>query len=375
MIARLEYSDPFRDELVRVIGFTVNLSWVREKYFPEIVAQVARIRQHDSTLNYTVLDETGTPVVGTAVREPATTFNLPLQFFDPWTLDVNQPEAARPALWKVSVSAADDPTVIWATRGAGWTFVVIAVTALTLALSFVLMARAVQANASLAAMRADFVAAVTHDVKTPLATIRAIADTMMRQTLNAETVQKYAGMLVEENRRLSRLVDNMLAYARVTDVTEVYTFEQLCLVELIEEALSSFRQQLLAGQFQVALDFADDLPLVRGDRTALRLALDNLIDNAIRYSGDQPWIGISAMRSNSHVIVEVKDRGVGVPPSELESVQRKFVRGSQTRNSGTGLGLTIVQRVLADHAGRLELRSEVGLGTTARLDFPISKDQ
>src|SRR4029077_2323904 len=134
---------------------------------PEIVAQVARIARSNVTLNYSLVDEAGRPVAGGIVRDPATTFDLPLQFFDPWTSDVTETDRALPAVWKVRVSAADDPNVISARRGADWTLFGIFATALTLVLGLFLMAHAVQANASVAAMRADFVATVTHNLKTP----------------------------------------------------------------------------------------------------------------------------------------------------------------------------------------------------------------
>lgn len=117
-----------------------------------------------------------------------------------------------------------------------------------------------------------------------------------------------------------------------------------------------------------------DLPLVRGDRVSLRLALDNLIDNAIRYSGTDRWIRLSARASESRVVVEVCDRGAGIPPDEIQVVKRRFVRGRRASTHGSGLGLAIVMRVVADHGGRFELGSEVGTGTTARFDLPIYGD-
>lgn len=375
MVARLEYSNPFRDELIGATGFTVNLAWARSRYFPEIMAQLARISQTPNTLDYVILDETGRAVVGQLPYEPMTTFDLPLQFFDPWTMLAEGPGGNATDIWKVGVSAANDPTVLWATREADWTLVLITVAALTLTASFFLMARGVQASASLATMRSDFVAAVTHDLKTPLATIRVVANTLQRQTLPAPAIRKYAGTLVEENRRLSRLVDNMLAYARVTDVTEVYSFERLCLPELVDDALGGFQQQLTAGSFEVDVNMEDDLPWIRADRTALRLALDNLIDNAIRYSNERRSLAIAARRDGDHVIVDVRDQGVGIPSGEVATVQRKFVRGTRARNSGTGLGLAIVHRVALDHRGRFEMESTLGVGTTARLVLPIARGQ
>jgi signal transduction histidine kinase len=374
IVARLQYSDSFRSELSSVTGFTVNLSWVRQWYFPEIAAQVARIGQTGINLDFSILDESGQPVVGRIGDGGGITRDLPLQFFDPWTFDLDPRHSTRAAIWKVRVSAANDPNLIIAERGADWTLIVSSITALALAFSFLLMAYAVRSSASLAAMRAEFVATVTHDLKTPLATIRAVADTMIRRPLDTHTVRKYAAMLVEESRRLSRLVDNLLAYARVTDVTEIYVFDRVAPAEVIEDALSGFRQQLTDGGFHVAVDIPHDLPQVRGDRTSLRLALDNLIDNAIRYSQERRWIHITARRVDSRVVIEVQDRGVGIPLAEIEAVQRKFVRGRQAISGGSGLGLPIVQRVVTDHSGRLTLQSEVGIGTTASFDIPIHPD-
>jgi signal transduction histidine kinase len=375
IVARLQYADPFRDELDSVTGFTVNLSWARERYFSEIVSQVARIGESGVTLDYSVLDESGKKVAGTLASSHAATRQFPLQFFDPSTSELYAPPASgAPPVWNVRVGAADDPDLTWATRGEDWTLLVICITALALVLSFFLLARAVRTSASLMAMRTEFVSTVTHELKTPIATIRAIADALLRGRLNGDGIREYAGLLVQESRRLTRLVDNLLAYARVTDATELYSYERVAPAELIEDSIGGFHQQLTDGHFDVVSDVPHDLPLVRGDRTALRLALDNLIDNAIRYSGDHRWIHVGARRNDSSVVIEVRDHGLGIPPEEIHAVQRRFVRGHGTRTHGSGLGLAIVKRVAAHHAGRFELHSEVGVGTSASFNVPIYED-
>jgi signal transduction histidine kinase len=321
-----------------------------------------------------VLDEHGGRVFGALGGEPSRTVDVPLAFFDPWSLGIPRVGTPKPPVWHVLVSGADDPGVKWAIRGANWTLLVIAVTAATLATGFVLMGRAIQAKASLANVRAVFVSAVTHELKTPLTSICMVADGMMRGDVDAATIRRYAGVLATESRGLSRLIDNILAYSRVTDVTDVYTFERICVAELIEDVLRGFDQKLSNGSFDVDVDIPSDLPPVRGDWTALRLAFDNLVDNAIRYSDTAHWIRISARQAGSRIQIDVSDHGVGIPASELEAVQRKFVRGSQARHAGTGLGLAIVQRVARDHGGQLTLLSTVGAGTTARLDLPAAEE-
>ena len=159
-------------------------------------------------------------------------------------------------------------------------------------IGLVLTARAARASARVAGMRSEFVSSVTHELKTPIATIRAIGDTLVRGRMSEpKAMQDYAQLVVQESRRLGRLVDNLLAYARITDVTEVYTFEPV-LPGAVDEALQVYRAQLAQAGFEVRVDVPGDVPAVRGDRTALGLVLDNLLDNAIRYSESSRWLDV-----------------------------------------------------------------------------------
>jgi two-component system phosphate regulon sensor histidine kinase PhoR len=183
-------------------------------------------------------------------------------------------------------------------------------------------------------------------------------------------LNRYAHLLVREERRLTRLVNNLLAYSRVTDVTEVYSFEALDPAALVAEATQQFRRQLTDSDARLETHVAPDVPAVRADRTALVLALDNLIDNAIRYSGDATSVAIQASASNGEVRFEIIDRGVGIPEDELPAVRRRFVRGRTAPGDGNGLGLAIVSRIAEDHNGALHIRSQVGSGTTVSLCIP-----
>jgi signal transduction histidine kinase len=201
-----------------------------------------------------------------------------------------------------------------------------------------------------------------------------MADTLARRPIGGETVRDYAELLMQEARRLTRLVDNLLAYARVTDVTEMYSFEPIAPAELVDDVLQNFRHPLSEREFTVEVDMPVDLPLVRADRTAMMLTLDNLVDNAIRYSPREHFIRMSARRDGPHVVIEVQDRGVGISPEELSIVRRKFARGRLARADGSGLGLAIVSRIVADHKGTLVLDSDLGAGTTAKVYLPIAGD-
>jgi two-component system phosphate regulon sensor histidine kinase PhoR len=181
-------------------------------------------------------------------------------------------------------------------------------------------------------------------------------------------------MLLQEEHRLSRLVENILAYARVTDVTEVYSFEALRLAEVTAEALRGFRRQVAESGFEIQVDVPPTLPPVKGDRTALVLALDNLIDNAIRYSGASRRVLLTASRVAGAVEFSVVDRGIGIPTDELPRIGRRFVRGRAAAGPGSGLGLSIVTRIAADHGGHLRIESQVGTGTRATIVIPAVQD-
>ena len=373
IVARLQYSDVYHERLDSIAGFTVNLAWVRERYFSELVSEVSRIGESGTALEYAVVDDGGNAVTGAINADVAAVREFPLQFFDPASTELDN-EDTVPPVWTVRVSAAGDPMLGWATSGEETTLLAITATALGLAISFLLTAHSVRARGSLAAMRAEFVSIAAHELKTPLATIHAASETMVRGRLNSSRLTEYTHLLLQESKRLTRLVDNLLAYARIIDVKDLYQFERLAPAELIEDSLNGFQRQLAEGRFEVTTDIPHDLPLVRGDRTALRLALDNLIDNAMRYSDTARDLHLSARWSGGRVVIEVSDRGSGIPPDEIEMVKRRFVRGRRTGTHGSGLGLAIVMRVAADHGGRFDLESRVGAGTRASLEVPIYGD-
>jgi two-component system phosphate regulon sensor histidine kinase PhoR len=374
IVARLVYADPLQEQLHSVIGFTVNLAWVRRSYFSDILSQVAPLATRGNTLDIAVLDDSGQRVWGRENAYPALDREFPLLFLDPSVSMVALGPAASVRTWTIRTGQSADSALVASAQGADQTLLAAGAAAMTLAIGLILAIRAVRAGVTLTAMRSDFVSSVTHELKTPLANIRAMADTLARRPIAADTIRDYAELLMQEAKRLGRLVDNLLAYARVTDVTEVYSFEPVAIAELVDDVLLNFRHPLAERGFHVTCDMPLDLPLARADRTAMMLALDNLIDNAIRYSAHDRFIRISARRDGRNVLIEVQDRGIGIPAEELPNVRRKFVRGRLARTDGSGLGLAIVSRIVADHKGTFVLKSAVGSGTTARIHIPMAGD-
>ncbi len=276
--------------------------------------------------------------------------------------------------WTISVSQASNSPLLAASQGANQALIVAGVAVCALFVGLFLAIRATTVGWALAAMRSDFVSSVTHELKMPLTNILAMADTLGRLPVSTETVHKFAGLLKQESTRLRRLINNLLASARVTDIANAYSFEPLAIATIVEHVVQVFQHPLTEGGFALDVDIPLDVSLVRVDRDSMILVMDNLLDNAIRYSADNRSIRIAIKNEPPNVVIEIEDRGVGIPVHDLQTVQRKYVRGRRVPPGGSGLGLSIVARIVADHGGRFGLESTYGVGTIARVILPAIED-
>jgi len=376
IITQLTYQDPFHERLAEAVGFMVNLSWVSEHYFKDLTRQVAQIGDGAQTgLNLTVIDPQGEYVAGltgAAPERPALTSHrsFALMFFDPLVITLDQQPLKRP-LWSIEVTAVNDPTLAQAISGANRTLVVGGLAALALAIGLVLTIRAERTYAKLAELRSDFVSTVTHELKTPIATIRAAAETLSGGRITGiDTYQEYGRLVTVEAKRLTRLVENLLAYSRIADVADVYTFEPVDPAEFFEDLQRDFQSQLREMRFEFRTDIPSGISPMRGDRLALRLLFDNLIDNALRYSEQSRSVHVRAYQDANSVRIEVTDSGIGIPEEEISNVTKRFVRGRRSPSGGSGLGLAIAARIAADHLGALDVRSVVSKGTTVTVTLP-----
>lgn len=375
IVAQLSYGDIFREQLSGFVGFAVDLQWVKSNYFSDLANELWKIGPGaERGLTLSVVDGDRQVVAGSKVDDGSSLTHqrpLPLGFF-PADADVDRAELNAREIWSVMVSAADDASLSRAVGVANRMFVVGAASAFALAIGLTLTVRAERAAARLAQMRSDFVSTVTHEIKTPIATIQAAADTLSRDRLSGMTYQACGRIVSMETKRLSHLVENLLAYSRITDVADTYGFEPLDVAVVFSDVQQAFEALLDQRGFELEMTIMPGVAKVRGDRWALRLLFDNLVDNAIKYSGEQRRLVLAATAIQDTVRIEVVDAGVGIPADELPLIVGKFVRGRRARAGGSGLGLAIARRIAEDHGGRLEIRSVVGIGTTVTVDLPAA---
>jgi two-component system phosphate regulon sensor histidine kinase PhoR len=366
-------------QLLGFMAFTVNIPWVHAQYFDPLVKQVEKISGSLGGLSISVSDDEGRPVTSAAV-EPEDTGDrhtrFQLLFIDPALVKsiASQPVRVR-EWWTVHVRSLPDRTLLAALQGARRMFFLITVAAGASLLALVLTVRADRASAALASMKSDFVAAVTHELKTPVALIRLVGDTLANgRYTSPKTVQDYAGLLSVEASRLGRSIDNLLTYARYSggraaDSTELVDVES---ADLVEDALQGFRPTLATLEFELTVDLPPDLPQICVDRPAVIQALENIVDNAIKYSGVTRRLAVSGRASGTSLTLTVKDSGSGICREDQARIFERFYRGRNVSTSGSGLGLPIAKRIVESHGGRIDIRSEVGVGTEVDVTLPTS---
>jgi signal transduction histidine kinase len=369
-------------------GFLVNLEWVERAYFPELLRQISRIGGVEDSLSLLVLDSSGRVLASSRpgggqeltadperVGRHAGTQHarrFPLSFIDPTAL--SNGSASRRAIqdWTAAVGVVDRSALSAASSAASRTYWLVAIAAGAALLGLALALGALRAGTQLAAMKTDFIASATHELKTPLAAIQLVGDTLQKGRYHSEqTIRDYAGLLTEQSATLARLIDNMLAYASLNDVGRRYSFAPLGVADLLDEVLERFDPRLLAAQIELQMDVAADLPPVRADRQAILQVFDNVIDNAIKYSPGANVLSIAAAARNGSVHVAVADCGVGIPREERTKVFQRFYRGRAVTIGGSGLGLAIARQIVTDHGGEIAIRGREPHGTIVDITLPV----
>ncbi len=227
----------------------------------------------------------------------------------------------------------------------------------------------------LSQMKSDFVSNVSHELRTPLASIRVFGELMKLGRVTApDKVREYGGTIESESRRLTQLIDNILDFARIESGRREYHFVPGDVRDVVRAAVDAFRVRLEHEGFTLEADLpAGPLPQRPIDPDALAQAFHNLLDNAVKYSGDSRWIGVAVRAADGGVAVTVSDRGRGIPREEQARIFDRFHRvgtGLVHDVRGSGLGLAIVRHIVAAHGGTVTLDSEPGRGSRFTVHLP-----
>jgi two-component system phosphate regulon sensor histidine kinase PhoR len=226
--------------------------------------------------------------------------------------------------------------------------------------------------------RRDFVANVSHEFRTPLTAIRGFAETLLEGALeDAVNRGRFIEIIHDHAQRLTRLTDDLLRLAQIEAGQLLLEFRPVTVDAIVEPCVETTRAKTRQKELLLAVDLEDGLPPVRGDVRSLQGVLQELLDNAIRYSSPGGLITIKTVLKDFEVVISVSDTGIGIPKADQERIFERFYRSDPARSresGGTGLGLSIAKHLIEAHGGRIKVESEVGKGSTFFIFLPASTE-
>jgi len=316
----------------------------------------------------TLLDERGEPLFAPA-ESPARDYRRPF---------VAREVSELLPRWEAAAYLSDPSLVASRARQAGlilWTLV--ALLTVSIAGGGTLVLRALSAEVRLARQKSSFVANVSHELKTPLTSIRMYAEMLQEgRQRNPARRRQYLGTIVEESRRLTRLVNRVLDFARLEQGRRQYAFQLLDPEELCRGVLEKERPRLEEAGFGLSFQARGSRAgkaEVRGDPEALAQVLLNLLSNAEKYSGKRRQITVEVSRESGRTRIRVMDRGQGIPPGAVRHLFKEFYRADDSLTNpvqGSGLGLAIARRIVRDHGGDLVYLPRPGGGSIFQVELP-----
>jgi signal transduction histidine kinase len=295
------------------------------------------------------------------------------------TLDdaVVLPGARTRLPFDLAVSAAETPAA--AVRDAQRRWILIA----TLSMAFALMLaaaygayRATMREVRLARQQTDFVAAVSHEFRTPLTSMRHLLDLLAtRGVTSGERRSHYYDLLSRETDRLRRMVESLLSFGRIEAGAHAWRLERVEVPRLVHDVIEEFHREPQARGRRIETAIPADLPPIVGDAEAVSRALWNLVENAAKYSPPEAPIAVFATLAGDRLLLGVTDRGAGIPPGERDLIFQKFVRGADATRMGVrgvGVGLALVKQIADVHRAQVRVESAPGAGSTFTIDFPVA---
>jgi signal transduction histidine kinase len=238
-----------------------------------------------------------------------------------------------------------------------------------------LIVRTISHEVEILRIKSDFVSSVSHEFKTPLTSIKALAERLQEgKVKDPSKAEQYFSVISQDTEKLIRLVKNILDFSKIEEGKKEYEFEETDVGQLVAQQIENFRKDEIQKGVKIHAQIPKDIPHLFVDRDALSQAMINLLDNASKFSPDKKEIYVSVKKDEENVIIEVDDRGIGIHQNELNKIFDKFYQGKNTLRQivkGTGLGLTLVKHTVEAHGGRISVESKIGHGSTFSLIFPI----
>ncbi len=379
---QLRFPSAARDTMSSFVAVVVDAEDIRTTHLPAMMKNRLAAVQHVGgfpQLDLTLRDAHG-QVLFSSAPPGASVFvderNFPLVFFDRELLEYAAPFEVEPETWTLQTGFGNQTISAIADKSTRPQIALMAILALVMAAGVFFVAGAAAREVRLAELKSNFVASVSHDLKTPLALIQLFAETLeLGRVRTPERAAEYYRIINGEAKKLTRLIENILDFSRMEAGLRPYRTAPADLGEVARDVVDRLRSQFEQGRFTVALRVDTGLPSVDIDAGAVQQAIENVLANAMKYSREDRDIDVHVARLDAdHVGVAVSDHGIGIPRHLQGRIFRKFFRVDSALGGGpqgTGLGLAIVEHTMRGHGGAVSVQSEPGRGSTFTLAFPI----
>jgi len=255
-----------------------------------------------------------------------------------------------------------------------WTIITLVVVLISGA---VLISRTIAHEMAVLKLKSDFVSSVSHEFKSPLTSIKALAERLRDgKVKDSNRMKQYFSVITQDVDRLTQLVRNILDFSKIEEGKKEYEFVETDMAQLVTQQIESFKRSEYAKGYEIQTRISEDIPHLDVDKEAFSQALNNLLDNAVKFSSERKEIEVYLKKDDTNVFIEVRDWGIGIPPHELDRIFNKFYQGRNTNLQsvkGTGLGLTLVKHMVEGHGGRIVVKSQVGEGSIFSIILPTQR--
>ncbi len=359
-----------RDRVV-LGGVSFDPCYLKQTFFPEMLAEIVNEKLSDKSGNQIAVmiypaDE-GRPEM------------KPLAVSSGW--GEGKPEVARKfdAVFSGLALGIKFQGTSVQQLGESWmhrSFLILGILSLLIVGGLVLTKHVVSKEMALARLKSDFVSNVSHELRTPLALIRLYAETLeLGRITTKEKKHQYYRIIRKESERLTALINNILDFSRIEAGRKEYEFRETDIADLVRNTLDSYRYQIEQQGFAFQESIDADLPVVRVDREAIARAVVNLVNNALKYSDGEKFLGVKLYRDNGAVKLEVEDHGIGIARRDQSKIFEKFYRTGDPlvhNTKGSGLGLSLVRHITEAHGGDIVVESTPGKGSKFILSLPLA---
>jgi signal transduction histidine kinase/tetratricopeptide (TPR) repeat protein len=350
--------DQTKTQAKGIAGIKINNTFLEDSLLPDIM------------INSGIKEDAGfflSDPGGRVLEGDTTLFNKStniISYFDdnfpPWRIEMPG-EITRPLLFKGFYQSYYFWTIL--------TMMVI------LAFGIVITGRTIAHEKEVLKLKSDFVSSVSHEFKTPITSIKALTERLLEGRMkDPKRMREYYSVISREAENLSHLVANFLDFSKMEEGKKQYNFEETDFKAWLEQMIADFFNKIPRRKFKIQTSIAESSVLVKIDKNAMKLAVNNLLDNAVKFSSEHSEIKVIFEKQEEKILLKIKDEGIGISKNEQLQIFQKFYRGkdaSHFSTTGTGLGLTIVKQIVEAHGGEVQVESEPGKGSMFMVRIPL----